>query len=376
MTDRMNVSCTACRLAKVKCVYDEDSQRCKRCTRNGIECLQEKRRSKWDSVQKRAKVPSTPALVAPSAPAKYGELISALTSLTSAPGCSSCFRHTIKERLGELIELTIAQNDAATLAWAMGQVAAQGFSLDAFPHFRRGVEGPPASKGPLEDCSPLLSLPPEISKLFVGPLPCLLSVSDTDQPKRYLVNAHCNMSVANIDAAQSPEALYAALNAHPSDAKRIFIDAGPAWTQKKEEACARARGAPVDADPADADIAKFGPYLLRMRLSDEASADGRWELYTMYAAGCATHRGERYVMAITFCRVRRRSTAKRQKTELATSSGASTSTSPSQSPSHNTQYLSEDALRGLVEDLHGFEQADGLLDEFMMAMSDDFAPGE
>ena len=190
--------------------------------------------------------------------------------------------------------------------------------------------------------------------------------------KRYLVNAQ-NMSVANIDAAQSPEHC-TALNAHPSDAKRIFM-AGPAWTQKKE-ACARARGAPVDADPADADIAKFGPYLLRMRLSDEASADGRWELYTMYAAGCATHRGERYVMAITFCRVRRRSTAKRQKTELATSSGASTSTSPSQSPSHNTQYLSEDALRGLVEDLHGFEHADGLLDEFMMAMSDDFAPGE
>ena len=382
MAQRVNASCTACRLAKVKCVYEEDGgYRCKRCIRCGIECMQEKRRSKWDSVQKRPRASST-ALSAPTAAShaseQYGELISSLSALTQTRGGASCFRHHVKDRLTELIELAISQNDAATLAWAMGQVASQGFTLDEFPYFQRGDKVQRQRSGLLDDelsaVSPLLSLPQRVSELFAGPLPCVLSIQDDDQPKRYLVNSMCAMSVEELNAAQSPSALWDAMRAHPADAERIFFDAGQEWQRKKESSIHRAREAPLDADLAAAAIDKFGPYLCRMQLSDELVCNGRWELYTMSVYGCATHRGRRHVFCMTFLRVKSKGAAKRRKIE--TKTGTVGSTSASASLGHDTEYLSEENLRSLVEDLHGSGQADDLLDEFMAAMSDDFAPGE
>ena len=210
--------------------------------------------------------------------------------------------------------------------------------------------------------------------LFAGPLPCVLSIQDDDQPKRYLVNSMCAMSAEELNAAQSPSALWDAMRAHPADAERIFFDAGPEWQRKKESSIHRAREAPLDADLAAAAIDKFGPYLCRMQLSDELVCNGRWELYTMSVYGCATHRGRRHVFCMTFLRVKSKGAAKRRKIE--TKTGTVGSTSASASLGHDTEYLSEENLRSLVEDLHGSGQADDLLDEFMAAMSDDFAPGE
>ena len=56
MTDRMNILHRV-PIGKGEVCHDRLTAM-QRCTRNGIECLQEKRRSKWDSVQKRAKVPA------------------------------------------------------------------------------------------------------------------------------------------------------------------------------------------------------------------------------------------------------------------------------------------------------------------------------
>ena len=52
----LNLNCVACRAAKVKC--DRAAPACSRCTRLGLTCEYDKRRSKWDTTQG-TKLPAT-----------------------------------------------------------------------------------------------------------------------------------------------------------------------------------------------------------------------------------------------------------------------------------------------------------------------------
>ena len=125
----INASCTACRMAKVKCETDKGCHKCRRCERSGIECIRETRRSKWDSRKAKDSLGSTRKATVPEAPRSYARLIENLSRLDASSAESVCFRYQTKEQLTQLIGLCIDQNDAATLSWALGQAAAHRLTL-------------------------------------------------------------------------------------------------------------------------------------------------------------------------------------------------------------------------------------------------------
>ena len=86
----MNANCAACRLAKTKC--DRVQSTCARCSRLGIACVYDERRSRWDAGNVKMKMP--PAAVAQD-PA-YAALASSLAKFK--PGVR-CFRARIFEQL-------------------------------------------------------------------------------------------------------------------------------------------------------------------------------------------------------------------------------------------------------------------------------------
>jgi hypothetical protein len=384
--ERVNQSCGACRMAKVKCLREEGAITCTRCARNGIECIAEQRRSKWDNKATKSKAPPLGAMVlGQSAPAEYGHLISELVKFSPAAPHGGvpamCFRFQVKKLLTELIELTIQANDASTLGWAMGQVAAHGFPLDAFPAFRRGDKEPangsssngggsssvvPAQEtGPLT-CAILLELPAQISQLFAGNALCILSVAEEDQPKRYLVNDEREVSVEALEAARSMEEYFAALRVMPSDASRIWLEHGQTWEREKAAAMARALDAPKDAEP---EVAVYGPYLLRRQVED-ASGGTHFALYSSRMTACILPGTSRMYSVIRYTRVERRG-SKRQKplleAECATSSSGA---------SHEVDYLSDGDIRSLVHDMCGESgERDSLLEDFLAATSG-HAPSE
>ena len=217
MSNRMNTCCAACRVAKVKCDIQQTGGTCTRCAKLGIECTVEKRRSKWDNRQ--AKELQT--MAAPSSPqaAVYGQIITQIMQFP--PNQSCCFKWKVQTLLADLIELAIKNKEAATLSWAMGQVAAHGIPLDHFEAFQRG-SGALAEDESLvgslsEPDEPLRSgtshaegegegsgegaalpeslLPPHLSLLYSGSTPCLVAYSaDAAARKRYFTNAACTLS--------------------------------------------------------------------------------------------------------------------------------------------------------------------------------------
>ena len=125
----MNANCAACRLAKVKC--DRVQPTCGRCSRHGIACVFDQRRSRWDVVNVSNKT-APPTAVAQD-PA-YAELAASLSMFKPSV---RCIRARLFEQLGRLVDLAIQRDDAAALSWATALMHEHGFSLSDFPAFHR-----------------------------------------------------------------------------------------------------------------------------------------------------------------------------------------------------------------------------------------------
>ena len=124
----MNANCAACRLAKTKC--DRVQSTCARCSRLGIACVYDERRSRWDAGNVKMKTP--PAAVAQD-PA-YAAL--ALSLAKFKPGVR-CFRARIFEHICQLVDLAIQKDDAVAISWATTLMHEHGFVPSDFPAFRR-----------------------------------------------------------------------------------------------------------------------------------------------------------------------------------------------------------------------------------------------
>lgn len=125
-----NTSCAACRLAKVKCIRHDpltgadapdDGGQCSRCTRLQLECVSEKRRSKWDITRTQ---PDEPPAGLASDP-HYASLVSDLNKfkpIISTGLKPKCYANQVAPRLSRLIELALERDDSAALAFAVSHI--------------------------------------------------------------------------------------------------------------------------------------------------------------------------------------------------------------------------------------------------------------
>ena len=385
MTERLNACCTACRLAKVKCLREDTDETCKRCNRLGIECLVEKRRSKWSNRQPKTPLESLP----PSEQSVYGGLIEQVAQMPPSSLGATCFQHKVRSLLAELVEQAILRKDAATLAWAVGQISAHAIPLDQFPQFRCAGDGlvreasselsttttamAPLAQPDESIHNPLLILPPHLAAAYASSMPCIFSVADDAKPKRYFPNAASDMSPDVLNRASSPQELIAALRMHPADATRMQNEIGTAWQRERMGAIERARHAP-DGDGAAAQRwVELSTLLCRMEGSDDD--DKRWALHAIRMSLCATNGGQRMLSLMRFTRVaKRRDGVKRQKT----GAGSLANSLPED---EQVSYLTESDLRALldVQALEGASDLDDCQDSLMeqlLATTADHGPDE
>jgi hypothetical protein len=204
-----NTSCAACRLAKVKCIRHEpstsadapdDGGQCSRCARLQLECVSEKRRSKWDVSRSQPEEP--PAGLA--ADPDYAALITDLTKFKPVIGTGLkpiCYASQVVPRLCRLIELALERDDSAALAFAVSHIDLFRLQPSAFRHVLAGgstsshfpvdrspldddidsprTVSPPPSVGWSPDSGPLtpMDLPPYMAAHFDSDIQCMSWVS-------------------------------------------------------------------------------------------------------------------------------------------------------------------------------------------------------
>ena len=119
-----NSSCGACRVAKVKCVHEEDipSGRCTRCHRLGLDCVVEKRRSKWDR-SRSVRPQGTPVEILTNP--VYDRVLADLDKLRPIVD-TQLMPHLYEKQVGPCIahffQLAIENDDAAAFACAASQI--------------------------------------------------------------------------------------------------------------------------------------------------------------------------------------------------------------------------------------------------------------
>ena len=210
----MNANCAACRLAKVKC--DRVQPTCGRCSRHGIACVFDQRRSRWDVVNVSNKT-APPTAVAQD-PA-YAELAASLSMFKSRASVS-CFRARLFEQLGRLVDLAIQRDDAAALSWATALMHEHGFSLSDFPALHRD------SGSALHDVDESLradadfGFAPALAAVFHDVHPCFGWVQVGTGEKTVVANAAFPADAHELQAAQSLESQADLCGVHRADYTR------------------------------------------------------------------------------------------------------------------------------------------------------------
>jgi hypothetical protein len=189
----MNANCAACRLAKTKC--DRVQPTCARCSRLGIACVYDERRSRWDA----GNVKMAPAAVAQD-PA-YAALASSLAKFK--PGVR-CFRARIFEQLRQLVELAIQKDDAVAISWATSLMHEHGFLPSDFPTFRRDSGTARDVNEPLAADANFGSAP-TLALAFFGTHPAFGWVQVGNLEKQVFTNAAFPVDACQLQEAESLE---------------------------------------------------------------------------------------------------------------------------------------------------------------------------
>ena len=204
----MNANCAACRLAKTKC--DRVQSTCARCSRLGIACVYDERRSRWDAGNVKMKTP--PAAVAQD-PA-YAAL--ALSLAKFKPGVR-CFRARIFEQLCQLVDRAIQEDDALALSWATTLMHEHGFVPSDFPAFRRdsGTTVLDVNEALAADAS--FGFAPALALAFHGTHPAFGWVQVGNLEKHVMTNAAFPVDAHQLQEAQSLESQADLCGVHRAD---------------------------------------------------------------------------------------------------------------------------------------------------------------
>ena len=122
MPKSFNVCCAGCRIAKVKCERAEGDAACVRCTKLGIICVLEERRSKWDRVVPKNQQPPPNIINDP----VYAELVGRIMQLSAANTGLSAVNTGLVELLSQMLELALATDGGEALAWTISLAHAHG----------------------------------------------------------------------------------------------------------------------------------------------------------------------------------------------------------------------------------------------------------
>ena len=184
----LNQNCVACRAAKVKC--DRAEPACARCTRLGLSCEFDKRRSKWDTVQS-----SRPPATLAEKP-EYAELLQSIAKYK--PGFSThCYRDKLIELMNQLVEVAYLHDDAAAISWATMQMHMHGIPLSSCTSLQRASHPGDGIQPGLDD-----ALPAELATIFDDDHPGMGWVCVGDR-KAFVCNPAFPVTASQIAAARS-----------------------------------------------------------------------------------------------------------------------------------------------------------------------------
>ena len=278
----MNANCAACRLAKTKC--DRVQPTCARCSRLGIACVYDERRSRWDA----GNVKTAPAAVAQD-PA-YAALASSLAKFK--PGVR-CFRARIFGKLRQLVDLAIQKDDAVAISWATTLMHEHGFVPSDFPAFRRdgGTTALDAHEPLAADAS--FGFAPTLALAFHGTHPAFGWVQVGNLEKQVMTNAAFPVDGRQLQEAQSLESQAELCGVHRADYVR------------GAEQCYAAIGAEIARTAAqggggEESLLVLPPRPCRMlvRSTDSTSAEKRFRLFIVRTHIHISQGGERVALSL------------------------------------------------------------------------------
>lgn len=282
----MNANCAACRLSKTKC--DRVQSTCARCSRLGIECVYDERRSRWDAGNVKTKTPPVAVAQDPA----YAALASSLAKFK--PGVR-CFRARIFEQLCQLVDLAIQKDDAVAISWATTLMHEHGFVPSDFPAFRRdsGTTALDVNETLAADAN--FGFAPTLALAFHGTHPAFGWVQVGNLEKQVMANAVFPVDARQLQEAQSLESQAELCGVHRADYVR------------GAEQCYAAIGAEIARTAAqggggEESLLVLPPRPCRMlvRSADSPSAEKRFRLFIVRTHIHISRGGERVAGVVQY----------------------------------------------------------------------------